>query len=271
MLWMTMSLAAAVTIPRAVVAPTIDDFVTMTPSARVASSVIKVGPFVQREPNNGQPATEAADAYLAYDADNFYAVFVCFDHEPAQIRGHMTRRENLTDEDTVTLYLDSFHDRQRAYAFTVNALGVQQDSIWTEQGGADTAFDTVWDSQGKKMDEGFVVLLSVPFKSLRFVSESDHPWGILLDRFISRKNEDAYWPAVSNRVQGRLTQEATLQGIESVNPGHNLQLTPYAIARSFRDLNLSNPTEPHFSRKNLLTTAGLDAKIVISNRFVLDA
>ena len=270
MLWMTMSLAAAVTIPRAVVAPTIDDFVTMTPSARVASSVIKVGPFVQREPNNGQPATEAADAYLAYDADNFYAVFVCFDHEPAQIRGHMTRRENLTDEDVVTLYLDTFHDRQRAYAFTVNPAGVQQDAIWSENGGSDTTFDTVWRSQGRRTETGYVVWIAVPFKSIRFAATRSE-WGLLLGRTIARKREETYWPLVSREQQGYLTQEASLTGLADVTPSRNIQLTPYALARSSRDIDFAAAAGPRFRQQNLASRTGIDSKFIVHNSLVVDA
>src|SRR5436853_4208480 len=86
--------ATAETIPKTTLAPTLDDFLTMKPSPRIAGSMARFDSFIQREPNNGQPATERTEAYVAYDADNFYAVFVCFDREPSRIRGHMTRREN---------------------------------------------------------------------------------------------------------------------------------------------------------------------------------
>src|SRR5437764_4544089 len=144
----------------------------MAPSARVAGSVMKVGGFTQREPRNGEPATEATDAYVAFDGANIYAIFICFDREPSRVRGHMTRRENLTDEDTVTLYLDTFLDQQRAYAFTANPAGVQQDAIWTENGGSDATFDTVWQSEGRRTSRGYVVWMAIPFKSVRFPADS---------------------------------------------------------------------------------------------------
>jgi hypothetical protein len=68
----------------------------------------------------------------------------------------------------VGVYLDTFHDRQRASFFFSTPLGIQGDGIITETGGEDSSFDTQWDSRGKLTDDGYVVLITVPFKALRF-------------------------------------------------------------------------------------------------------
>ncbi len=271
-LHMTRAAAAqtkAVAIKRVASPPSLDDFSAMQPAVGIVKGYTKLEGFIQREPRDGVPSSERTEAYLGYDNTNLYVIYLCWDSEVGRVRGHMTRRENLTDEDSVSLYLDSFYDNQRAYVFTANAAGVQQDGIWTEQGGLDTTFDTVWDSHGKMTDQGFVVLISVPFKSLRFPKTAIR-WGILLERTISRKNEDTFWPAVSNRVQGRLTQEGSMQGIVSVSRGRNLQLTPYVLGRSFHALDLTDPNMPKFSNRHFLGTGGLDSKIVLNNSFVLD-
>ena len=84
--------------------------------------------------------------------------------------------------------------------FKPRPLGVQWDAIWTEasrsevNGNFDTSFDTVWNSRGKVTSRGFVVLIAIPFKSLRFPSTEKQVWGIILYRGIHRKNEDAFWP-----------------------------------------------------------------------------
>lgn len=226
--------------------------------------------FIQREPDTGSASSERTEAYVAYDANNVYAAFVCFDAQPAQIRGHMTRRENLTNEDTVTLYLDTFRDGQRAYAFTANPEGVQQDAIWTENGGSDTTFDTVWNSAGLRTANGYVVLMTIPFKSLRF-SASVPDWGIVLERYIARKREDVFWPVVSMAKQGRLTQEATMTGLADITPGHNVQLTPYTLARAFRDINFEATPSPQFRRNDLASRSGIDSKFILKNALVVDA
>ena len=265
----TTSLSAQLVIPTASVAPSVDDFLSMAPSARVAGSVAAVHDFIQREPDNGQPASEKSDVYLSHDADRLYVVFICFDRDPARIRGHMTRRENLADEDTVTLYLDTFHDRQRAYAFTANPAGVQQDAIWTEGGGSDMTFDTVWQSEGRRTANGYVVWMAIPFKSIRFDANA-HDWGVVLQRTIARRREDAYWPVVSKEKQGVLTQEAALSGLGGVAPARNIQLTPYGLARSFHDIDFLRAAGPQFRSRDLDGRTGLDSKFVVHNSLVVD-
>ena len=113
--------------------------------------MVKVTGFIQRNPHNGDPASQPTEAYLGYDEKNLYAVFVCFD-DPAKVRARMSRREDIFDDDTVEIMLDTFHDRRRAYAFQTTPLGVQWDAIWTEiphedntgsTANFDPSFDTV--------------------------------------------------------------------------------------------------------------------------------
>ena len=76
------------------------------------------------------------------------------------IRARMQKREDLGADDLVGVYLDTFHDRQRAYFFFSTPLGIQGDGIISETGGEDTSFDTQWDSRGKLTDDGYVVLIT---------------------------------------------------------------------------------------------------------------
>jgi hypothetical protein len=87
--------------------------------------------FRQREPGDGTPVSQSTTAFLSYDDRHLHVVFVCKD-DPTAIRANVTRREDIGGDDAVALYLDTFHDRQRAYLFMVNPLGIQLDGIVTE-------------------------------------------------------------------------------------------------------------------------------------------
>ena len=50
--------------------------------------------------------------------------------------------------------------------------------------------------------KGYVVIMSIPFRSLRFSHDDMQQWGITLHRAIPRNNEDAYWPFVSSKING---------------------------------------------------------------------
>jgi hypothetical protein len=264
------------TIPRLPRAPALDDFLSMQPKGEIAQQMAKVTGFTQRDPHDGEAVSEPTDAYLGYDQKNLYAVFVCFD-DPRQVRARMSRREDVYDDDEVEIMLDTFHDRRRAYAFQTTPLGVQWDAIWTEASREeetsahfDTSFDTVWDSRGKVTERGFVVWMAIPFKSLRFPSAKQQEWGIILYRGITRKTENSFWPHVSLKMEGRLGQAATLNGLEGISPGHSIELIPYGLMRSFRALDTRDFSNPYFQKATAQGQPGMDAKFVIRDRFVVD-
>ncbi len=260
------------TIPRLPEAPTLSAFLRMAPASDVARQMARVEVFTQREPHDGESASQRTEAYLGYDEKHFFVVFVCSDSDPKGIHAHLNRRENIDQEDIVQIYLDTFLDHRRAYNFAANALGVQRDAIWTEtQEQPDYSFDTVWDSRAARTDTGYVVWIAIPFKSLRFPPSTEQRWGIVLQRSIPRASEESFWPRVSRNVQGFLTQEGELTGLSGISPGRNIQLNSYAVGQSFQQLDLREPANPHRDGKHFGGTGGLDAKAVVKDRFVLDA
>src|SRR5207244_12472289 len=85
----------------------------------------------QREPGDGTPVSQPTTVYLSYDDQNLYAVFVCRD-DPAKVRASIARREEISRDDAVVLYLDAFRDRAHAYFFLANARGFRPDGLYTE-------------------------------------------------------------------------------------------------------------------------------------------
>jgi len=260
----------SIQIPRIDSPPRLEEFLTMEPAPRWKNKLAKVDQLTQRIPTDGAPASQRTEIYLGYDDKNLYAIFVCFDSEPQKVRARLSRRDDIFDDDTIEIMLDTFHDHRRAYAFMANPLGVQADALWTEGSDFDPSFDTVWNSAGKLTDRGFVVLMAIPFRSLRFSSSDPQTWGILLNRELPRNSEDTFWPPYSSRIQGRLNQEGTATGLEKISPGRNLQLIPYGIFRSFKELDLQDPNHPAYSQRAAFGQLGLDAKVVLKDKFVLD-
>src|SRR5262245_30073622 len=113
----------AIVIPRLSREPSLNDFLNMRPEGAVAEQMMRVTGFVQRNPHDGEAVSQRTEAYLGYDQKNLYAVFVCFD-EPGKVRGRRARREDIYDDDTVEVMLDTFRDQRRAHAFQMNPLGV---------------------------------------------------------------------------------------------------------------------------------------------------
>ncbi len=261
---------SAITIPRLDHPPKLEDFLEMKP-APGAPTMTRIAGFIQHDPKDGAPAQQNTEVYIGYDARNFYAVFVCYDDQPDKLRARMARREDIGPEhDEVQLYLDTFNDRRRAYGFMINPLGIQYDFIWTESGGYDSSWDTVWESRGKVTSQGYVAMMAIPFKSLRFSSAKEQTWGILFQRVVPHDNDNSFYPHVSASVQGRLSQEASLSGLEDIRSGRNIQLVPYGLADAYRTLDQRDPDKPFFTGKHLAGRAGLDGKVILKDSLVLD-
>src|SRR5216683_2700833 len=255
-------------IPRVHHAPKLEDFLENHPR----EAELMVTDFRQNTPGDGTPATESTTVYLSYDDKNLYAVFVCHD-EAGEIRAHLSKREASDQDDGVGVLLDTYRDFHRAYFFYSNPLGVQTDAIYTEGQGYDFSFDTLWDNAGRVTGDGYIVFFSIPFKSLRFSSDSEQTWGVALYRVILRKSEYDYWPYVTQRVEGLTQQFAPVSGLDNVSPGRNIQFIPYGLLANDRFLNQPNPpsaaTPPAFLDR-FEHRAGLDAKFVAKDSLAFD-
>ena len=252
-----------VDIPRVSRPPKFEDFLTGTP--REAELVIT--DFRQVDPGDGDPASRQTTAYLSYDDKNIYVAFICKD-DPSKIRATISRRDAIFRDDRVTLSLDTFHDHRRNYWFESNAYGVQQDGTNTD-GMDDLNFDTLWYSEGRIVEDGYIVFMTIPFKSLRFPNTPVQEWGILLSRAIQRNNEWSNWPYLTWRLMPSWAgQFGNLTGIRDISPGRNMQFIPYAGFSRTRNWNPMMPGLQYDTKNNF--RAGLDGKIVLRDSLTLD-
>lgn len=250
-----------VTIPRVDSAPRLEDFL---PGGSPPG--LKVTDFRQRRPKDLEPVSQPTSAWLSYDADHLYVGFVCAQPR-ADIRARLQKREDLNADDFVGVYLDTFHDRQRAYFFLASPLGIQSDGIANDSSGEDLSFDTQWTAQGRVVGDGYVVLVAVPFKVLRFpAGDGQQQWGVSLVREIRSNDETAFWPGSTERVNGFVAQFASAGGIAGVSQGRNIQVIPYG---TFTGARLFDDATSAYARRGE-GRAGLDVKLVPRDAVTLD-
>lgn len=251
---------------------TLADFPAMEPRPELKDKLGHLTQFIQNTPVDGGPATETTEVYLGRTNTALYIVFVCFQQHPELIRTHLARRENILKDDYVSVNLDPFQDRQRGVVFQVNPSGVQADASWTEANGTDYSYDQVWDSDARITPKGWMALIAIPFRSLRF-PPGGNDWGAVFWRNIPRNSESDFWPRVSANVSGQLSQEGTLHmnGLSGITGSHNVQLNPYLLGQSEHTLQSLDPNNPFFSTRHLEGTAGGEAKAVLKDSIVFDA
>lgn len=270
MLVVGMAVFAQLDIPEVATPPKLEDFLNMTPPAGQEDAFLKITGFIQRDPRDGQPSSQRTEVYVSHDENALYAVFLAFDDEPEKIRARYAPREQVFDDDTVNIQIDTFNDQRRGYTFVSNPKGIQWDGIYTEGNGFDSSFNAVWKSEGRITDKGFVVWMAIPFKSLRFPRGDEQTWRVLFNRTIPRTNENNFWPRYTNRIQGRLNQTAEVRLKGAIKAGRNMQFVPYGAFRSFRVLDPNNPEGPRFVNDDADTDLGADAKFVFRDSLVLD-
>ncbi len=257
-------------------APALEDFAEMRPTSEMAEQLTKIDTFRQRRPTDGAPISQRTEAYCGYDEKFLYFVFIAFDSERPKLRARMVSRENFVSErgdgidDMVSVSLDTFFDKRRMYVFQVNPYGVQWDGMYDEAGRFDKSWDAVWHTRGKITDQGFVVWIAIPFKSLRFPHDAKQTWGVMLNRDIPRNNEASFWPAYSSKIAGYASQAGAMNGLENISPGRNFQFNPYGAFRAFRALNPNAPGGPAYDSRDAEFDGGMDAKFIIKDSLVLD-
>ena len=179
----------------------LSEFDGMGPRVELKDKLLRVTDFVQQQPSDGKPATQKTEAYLGYTRTTLYVVFVCHDEHPELIRSHLARRENIQADDNVSILLDPFQDHRKGVVFQVNPNGVQGDAAWSENNQMDYSYDQVWDSEARITNQGYVALLAIPFRSLRFRPDGES-WGVVMNRNIPRNSESDFWPRVAANVSG---------------------------------------------------------------------
>jgi hypothetical protein len=153
--------------------------------------------LIQRDPNEGQPATERTEIRILFDNRNLYFAIYCYDSNPRGIVATELRRDDdLETDDSFEIMIDTFHDHRNGYRFRVNALGTMRDEAVTGEGQARNAnWDEQWEASGRITEDGWLVEIAIPFKAMRFATNNGGPveWGINFHRTVMRKNEELFW------------------------------------------------------------------------------
>ena len=239
--------------------------------------------FRQREPREGQPASEDTEVRVLYDATNLYVGVHARDREPQRViarilqrdklmqAGGLDERHDFAGDDAVAILLDTFRDRRNAVVFATNANGAQFDALITDEGEAFNAdWHGVWTVRAQRTASGWSAEFGIPFRTLRYPANSGPgSWGFNVYRVIRRRNEQTIWTAWSRQGGGfnRVSQAGILEGLSGLpRRGLNLDLKPFSLAGVSRD----REEDPSFTADRQLAV-GLDAKWELRPGLVLDA
>ncbi|MGH7636793.1 MAG: carbohydrate binding family 9 domain-containing protein, partial [Gemmatimonadaceae bacterium] len=186
-------------------------------------------------PVDRAPADDSTEVLVMYSDHELYLAIRAFEPH-GRVVNTLADRDRIAGEDHVRLYLDTFDDRRRAFVIMVNARGVQGDAIWAEggsgSGATDQSPDFVFDSKGRVTEDGYVVEIRVPFKSLRYQQADVQRWGIHVMRHVQHSGSVQSWVPAENSRPSLLAQSGKLTGLTRLRRGLVLDLNPVATSQT---------------------------------------
>ena len=211
-----------VSIPRFESAPRIDG--RLDDEIWKSAAVFK--DFYQTYPGDNIAPSRPTEVFMGYDSRMLYVAFLAHD-EPNSVRATVAKRDDIFNDDYVGVLLDTFNDQRRAYELFFNAFGIQADGIYTEGKDEDFTIDIVMESKGQLTETGYVVEVSIPFKSLRYKAGKGVLWGVQFQRVIKRFNDETdSWMPLSRDRTGFLNQSGRLTGLEGISTERPLEIIP---------------------------------------------
>ena len=256
------------------------------PDEAAWAGAVPITHLSQIDPAEGDLVTERTEVRFLYDDDALYVGGALFDSRPVTTR--LARRDSdIPDSDFFVVLIDSYHDHQTSYRFATNPSGMKEDGIVADQrigrGGGqraggdqgDTSWDPVWDVATVVTNEGWFVEMRIPFSQLRFSPDAVQMWGVQVERWISRNQEQAVFSFTPKLERGGVPRFGHLSGIRAIGSGRRLEVLPYVGVSaeyiqqgSSSDADFSNPFR---SGSDYFGRVGLDLKYRLGSNLTLDA
>jgi len=237
--------------------------------------------FVQREPVEGQPASERTEVRVVQDEQALYIGAWLSDRDPPGIVVGETRRDaSLDNTDAFFLVLDTYLDRQNGFVFGTTPMGIEHDGqvaneaqggagagAGRQQGGSGGGFNLNWDGSwtvATSIDaNGWYAEFRIPFSTLRYPQGGAQTWGVNFARNIRRRNEQAVWAPIPRQFNlYRVSLAGTLAEVRAPTR-RVLTVTPYVLSEAFRDYAAESPAD-------LDASVGFDAKVGVTQSLTLD-
>ena len=88
------------------------------------------GNFLQQEPNEGAPATEATEVRILFNSSHLYIGAICKDSYPSHIlTTSLVRDFSLLENDTFEVVFDPFDDNRNGFLFAITPDGAGNDKV----------------------------------------------------------------------------------------------------------------------------------------------
>lgn len=224
--------------------------------------------FVQAWPEYGKPSPLETEVRVVYDEHHLYVGARM--HHPdgkARVIRRLHRRDQDSQSDWFTVFIDSLRDRRTAWGFGVNAAGVQRDTLHVgDQMYGDASWDGVWESAVALDEGGWTAELKIPLSLLRIrPGGGAQTWGINFSRSDQGPiRGTAYWALAPRGTNAFVGYFPALTGLEGLEPQPRREFLPYVSSQ--RKFETARP----YDDRGWTHRAGLDARLGLTSASQLD-
>ena len=228
--------------------------------------------FIQIEPDDGKPATEQTQVWLAFDDDNVYVSVRCLDSQMDRLVANEMRRDSgniFQGNDVLAFMFDPYFDRRNNVTFTINPLGGRMDGQVTNEQQYSSDWNPVWNLKTGRGPDSWTLEAAIPFKSLKYRPGREQVWGFNVLRAKKSKNEISFLsPAPKSRgMQGlrQVSAGAMVVGLEAPSSALNLDIKPFVTSSLTTNLNVTPAIRNDFGKDG-----GLDVKWGVTQNLTAD-
>ena len=225
----------------------------------------KADKFVESRPVpfRNETADNASEVYIAYNNEGIYVGGYYHEKTKDSITSELIGRDGFGNNDFGGIILDTYQDKLNGFEYFVTPLGEQMDAK-VSPGNEDFSWNAVWQSAAKIHNDGWSFEMFIPFAAIRFGKKNVQDWGLNIMRRRKKTGQDLFWQPVDQNVNGFLTQEGSLTGLENIKPPMRLQLSPYFSAYQNHDGTAKE------NKNKTSINGGMDVKYGLNQAFTLD-
>ena len=138
------------------------------------------------------PASQKTEAWILFTPDNLCIAFKCYDDRMDKIKADVKKRNGpVYADDCVEVFIDTTHDHDSLFQFTVNTINTQ---FCMKKG--DIKWDAEWKSGIAKSDGFWTAEISIPVAVLEMDKSFPSTWGINFCRENHKIKEYSTWSFV---------------------------------------------------------------------------
>ena len=224
--------------------------------------------FTQRDPNEGQPASERTEVRFLIGADALFIGARMYDQDAAKIRARLVRCDEDLDGDFFVVFLDSYHDHLTSWLFRINPAGSVNDAAVAASGNQDNSWDGVWHVHTSIDAEGWTAEIELPLSQLHYATGGDGVWGVQLRRWIYRKQEMDEFAFVPKKEQYSTARFGHLTGLQGLRSPRHFEVLPYVRVRS--EFKRVEEDDPFRDGSDQFSATGLDLKYGVTSNLTLN-